>query len=376
MTRRGHNEGSVYKRDDGRWAGVISVNGKRKFIYGKTKQDAQRKMNIALRDLQAGLPIVSEKQTLEQFLVSWLDMIKPTIEESTWKRHRQYCEIHIIPNLGRVKLSALTPQQVQEFYSDRLASGLASTTVNHLHDTLHKALKRAMRLGLLARNVTELVDVPRVDPAEMHPLTREETHILFDVASGDRLEALYVLAVATGMRQSELLGLRWPDVDFDSGVIRVRNQLKRRIDKRWVFQEPKTRRSRRQIALAAPALAALKRHLERQDAEREHIGASWRPHDLIFCSQQGMPLIARNVYRSFKELLKRGALPDIRFHDLRHTCATLLLIARVNPKVVSEMLGHASVSITLDIYSHVIPDMQQDAAAIMAAVLEWSPDVL
>src|SRR5690348_4703904 len=168
--RRGHNEGSIYKRDYGRWAGVISVGGKRKFIYGKTRQEAQRKMNTVLRDLQAGLPVTSERQTVEQFLRSWLDMIKPTIEESTWVRHRQYCELHIIPSIGRLKLTALTPQQVQELYSNRLAAGLASTTVNHLHDTLHKALKRAMRLGLVARNVTELVDVPRVSPSEMRPL--------------------------------------------------------------------------------------------------------------------------------------------------------------------------------------------------------------
>jgi len=147
MARRGHNEGSIYKRDDGRWAGVLSVDGGRKFVYGKTRQEAQRKMLAALRDLEAGLPIVSEKQTLEQFLCSWLEMIRPTMEESTWKRHREYCELHIIPRLGRCKLAALTPQLVQELYSERLSSGLASTTVNHLHDTLHKALERAMRLA-------------------------------------------------------------------------------------------------------------------------------------------------------------------------------------------------------------------------------------
>jgi len=135
MMRRGHNEGSIYKRDDGRWAGVISVGGKRKFIYGKTKQEAQRKMNTALRDLQAGLPVTSERQTIEQFLRSWLDMIKPTMEESTWIRPRQYCDLHIIPRIGRIKLTALTPQQVQELYSNWLAAGLACTTVSHLHDT-------------------------------------------------------------------------------------------------------------------------------------------------------------------------------------------------------------------------------------------------
>jgi integrase len=369
MKRRGHNEGSVYKRDDDRWAGVISVESKRRFVYRKTRQEAQRKMNTLLRDLQAGMPYISEKQTIEQFLRSWLEAIKPTVDESTWKRHRQFCELQIIPQLGRIKLAALTPQQVQGLYAHYLSAGLASTTVNHLHATLHEALKRALRLGLVQRNVTELVDISRVDTADMHPLSQEETLVFLDVVTEDRLEALYVLAVATGMRQSELLGLRWSDFDGAGGVIRVRYQLKRSIDRRWVFREPKTKRSRRQIALAAPALAALQAHQVRQAEERDIVGGAWEDHDLIFCTQLGRPLPARNVYRSFKGLLRRGALPDIRFHDLRRSCATLLLGARVNPKVVSEMLGHASVAITLDIYSHVIPDMQQDAAATMATLL-------
>ena len=178
------------------------------------------------------------------------------------------------------------------------------------------------------------------------------------------------------MRQSELLGVRWPDIDFSAGVVRVRTQLKRTLEKNWVFHEPKTRRSRRQVALAAPAIAALQRHQEQQQAECATLGAAYEDNGLVFCTQLGRPLIKGNVYRGFLRLLDRAALPRVRFHDLRHTCATLLLIARVNPKVVSEMLGHASVSITLDIYSHVIPDMQQDAAAIMAAVLQRSESLL
>ena len=182
-----------------------------------------------------------------------------------------------------------------------------------------------------------------------------------------------MLAVATGMRQSELLGLRWSDIDFDASVVRVRVQLKRLLDGTWVLKEPKTRRSRRQVAIAQPALEALCQHRARQVEERLVVGPAWRDQDLVFSSGAGHPLFARNVVRSFKALLEKGALPDIRFHDRRHTCATLLLIARVNPKVVSEMLGHASVAITLDIYSHVIPDMQQDAAATMASLLEACP---
>jgi integrase len=226
-------------------------------------------------------------------------------------------------------------------------------------------------LGLVPRNVTDLVDAPGLANIELHPLSAEETRILLDVASGERLEALYVVAVSTGMRQSELLGLRWADVDLEAlpaPVLRVQYQLKRK-NGTLVFKAPKTRRSRRQIALAAPAVVALKRHRAAQAEQRLLMGPVWREYDLVFCTGHGTPLSARNVVRSFKALLKKAALADVRFHDLRHTCATLLLGARVNPKVVSEMLGHASVADYAGHLQHVVPDMQHDAASAMGNLL-------
>ena len=225
-------------------------------------------------------------------------------------------------------------------------AGLSTSTVRHLHATLHKALKDAERLGLVARNVCKLVNAPRMAESEIHPLSREDARVLLDVATGERLEALYTVALATGMRQSELLGLRWKDVYLDEGLLRVRMQLKRE-EGEWVWKEPKTRRSRRQIALASPVVEVLQRHRERQEVERLALPSGWHEHDLVFCNKMGGPLFARNLVRSFMLLLEKAAIPHIRFHDLRHTAATLLLSARVNPKVVSEMLGHASVSITL-----------------------------
>jgi integrase len=312
--------------------------------------------------------LVSDRQTVAESLASWLDTLRPTIDLSTWKRRREYVEYHIVPKLGQIRLRDLAPQLVQRLYADRLASGLSTSTVHHIHATLHKALRDAERLGLVARNVCKLVNVPRMAESEIHPLSREDARVLLDVAAGERLEALYVVAVSTGMRQSELLGLRWKDVDLDANLLRVRMQLKRE-EREWVWKEPKTRRSRRQIALAAPVVEVLQRHRARQEAERLSLESAWRDCDLVFCNKMGGPLFARNLVRSFMTLLEKAAIPHIRFHDLRHTAATLLLSARVNPKVVSEMLGHASVSITLDIYSHVIPDMQQDAAAAMAQLL-------
>jgi integrase len=369
MGRRGRNEGSIYKRLDGRWvASLTKEDGKRDYCYGKTRQEVQRWLSAARRDKDLGLPVATDRQTVAQYLASWLEIIRPTIDASTWKRQREYVELHIVPKIGRIHLRDLSPQAVQQLYSDRLSTGLSPSTVHHLHGTLHKALKDAERLGLVARNVCKLVNAPRMAESEIHPLSREDARVFLDVASGERLEALYAVALATGMRQSELLGLRWEDVDFDQNVLHVRMQLKREGGE-WVWRQPKTRRSRRQIALAAPLVETLRLHRERQAVDRLHVGSAWRDCDLVFCTRAGGPLIARNLVRSFMALLDKAAVPQIRFHDLRHTCATLLLSARVNPKVVSEMLGHASVSITLDIYSHVILDMQQDAAAVMAALL-------
>jgi integrase len=257
---------------------------------------------------------------------------------------------------------------VQSLYSDRLSSGLSPSTVHLLHATLHKALKDAERLRLVARNVTKLVNVPWMAESEIHPLSRDESRILLEVASGERLYALYALALATGMRQSELLGLQWPELDLDHGLARVRWQLIRE-DGMWVWKQPKTRRSGRQIALSPSTVGALRAHQAAQELVRARAGTNWEDHELVFCTRLGRPLSARNVFRSFQLLLAKGSLPRIRFHDLRHTAATLLLAGRVNPKVVSEMLGHSTVAITLDIYSHVLPDMRQDAAATLEQLL-------
>lgn len=287
MNRRGRNEGSIYKRLDGRWVASMMTNeGKRKYFYGKTRQEVRRLLAAAQRDKDVDLPLVSDRQTVAEYLASWLDTVRPTIDLSTWKRRREYVEYHIVPKLGHIRLRDLTPQAVQRLYADRLAAGLSSSTVHHIHATLHKALKDAERLGLVARNVCKLVNVPRMAESEIHPLSRENARVLLDVAAGERLEALYTVAISIGMRQSELLGLRWKDIDLDEGLLRVRMQLKRE-EGEWVWKEPKTRRSRRQIALAAPVVEVLRRHRERQEAERAALPSGWHDHDLVFCTKAG-----------------------------------------------------------------------------------------
>jgi integrase len=344
--------------------------GKRRSLYGKTRADVARKLAQALRDQEQGAPVVDERQTLEAFLVSWLDMVAPTLEASTVQRYKELMTLHVIPAVGKTRLTRLAPQQIQALYASTLEEGLSPTTVHHLHAALHRALEIAVKLGAVGRNVCDHVEAPRIVKTEMRVLARDEARQLLDTAKGTRYEALLTVALATGMRQGELLGLRWRDVDMDAGMLSVTSSLTwHRAEKVWVIKQPKTRRSRRRIALKAPIVETIRAHWRAQLAQRLALGAAWEDNDLVFCTGQGRPLAARNIERIFHTLLERAALPRIRFHDLRHTCATLALKAKVQPKIVSEMLGHASVAVTLDIYSHVLPDMQDDAAAAMAEML-------
>lgn len=369
-TKRGNSEGSITKRKDGLWQAAITLEGgKRKYFYAKNRQEAARKLAEALRDRDKGVLIVTDsRQTLGAYLSTWLNTTKAAIRPRTWQRYEQYVRVHIVPSLGTVSLAKLTPQQVQALYTAKLAEGLSTTTVNHLHQVLHRALDTALRLDLVVRNVCERIDPPRMRHHEMTTLSEEQAHTLLVAAEGDRFETLYVLALATGMRQGELLALRWRDVDLEGGTLQVRATLQNTATG-FVFAEPKTAHSRRRIALSRTAIAALKRHRLRQAEERLRLGPAWHEMDLVFPNSIGKPMDGLHLLqRNFYPLLEKAGLPRMRFHDLRHTAATLLLGRGINPKIVSEMLGHSQVGITLDLYSHVTPHMQQQAAdAIDAA---------
>lgn len=371
--KRGNNEGSITKRKDGIWEARISLeDGKRKSFYARTRQEAVRKLAAATRDRDAGLPMLGDQQTVGQYLISWLEAAKPTIRERTWVRYESYVRLHAIPVLGSVRITKLTAQQVQLLYAQKLTEGLSTTSVHHLHAVLHRALKAALRLGLVQRNVLDMVEVPSIAHHEMTTLTEAQAQILLATSSGERLEALYVLALATGMRQGELLALRWHDVDLEAKTLQVRFSV-HYTKGGYVFTEPKTKYSRRRIALSRIAVEALRRHRTRQLQERLALGETWEDLDLVFPNTVGKPLDAVNLVKYwFYPLLKRAGLPQIRFHDLRHTAATLLLARGINPKVVSEMLGHSHVAVTLGIYSHVLPHMQQQAADAMDAALQPS----
>jgi integrase len=242
--------------------------------------------------------------------------------------------------------------------------------VQYVHVTLHKALKQTVNDGLVPRNVTEAVKPPQLYREEIKPLTSEQAKVLLKTVRGDRLEALYVLAIAAGLRQGELLGLRWEDLDLERGTLQVRRTLTGAKNGNPTFGNPKTAKGKRSAKLTEKALDALKRHRDIQLEEMRRLAGLWQEHGLVFTTQMGTPINRHNlVTRSFKPFLDGAGLPKIRFHDLRHTCATLMLCGGIHPKVVQELLGHASVTVTLDTFSHVLPTMQGEAAVKMDSIL-------
>ena len=355
MARRGAGEGSIVKRADGRWMAQVDLGwagGKRqrKFLYGKTRQEVARKLAAAVKAHQDGMPMSNERITVEAFLKDWLTSTRATVRPKTWQTYECYIRLHALPTLGRLPLAKLEPRHLQRLYADKLEEGLSPTSVHHLHAIIHRALGRAARWGVVPRNVAGLVDAPPMAHHEMRTLSPEEARRFLDAAAGDRLEALYVLALTTGMRQGELFRLRWQDVDLEGRTLSVRG-------------ETKTAKSRRQVQLSDTAVAALRRHAGGQGDECRLAGSEWQETGLVFTNTVGRALLTANLtQRSFRPLLERAGLPVIRFHDLRHTAATLLLGKGVHPKVVSELLGHSQVGVTLDLYSHVTPTMHQEAA--------------
>lgn len=371
MGKRANGEGSIRKRPDGRWEARISLpNGKRKAFYGKTRTEAYRKLTEALKARQDALPIPLERQTVEKYLKEWLQSVKPSLRPRTWDRYEQYVRLHAVPHLGHLPLARLFPQHLQALYRDCLETGLSAMTVVHLHTVIHTALEKAARWGLVARNVADLVSPPRPQRKEMQTLSPEQARTFLEAAKGDRLEALYVLALTTGMRQGELLALHWQDVDLEGQTLQVRFTLQRRRSE-FVFAEPKTPRSKRQVILTNAAATALRRHRARQVEERLRQGPAWEDTGLVFANQIGQPLYGVDMTRArLYPLLRRAGLPGIRFHDLRHTAATLLLGQGMHAKVVADMLGHSAIAITLDLYSHTSPAMHRQAAQAMDAVLQ------
>lgn len=359
--RRGHNEGSVYfdaSRD--RWVAAISIGpGKRKKFYFEKKQDAIKKKNEALRDLERGTLATGTQRKLGEYLVDWLDNVhKSKLRIGTYINYKKLIG-YVAADLGDVWLQKLTPQRVQAFYAKKLEEGLSSKVVHDIHGVLHLALKNAVRWGMVSRNVCDLVTPPRIVSREVVPLSVEQARLLIKHVRGHRLEVLLAVAVVTGMRRGELLALRWSDIDFDRRRLLVLHSVDFLAGYGYVEGKPKTAAGRRVISLPAFLLDMLKNHQVQQLALRK-ASDNWEDHDLVFPNLRGGYLHPNHLGEKFRRLLKEAGLPHIHFHDLRHSAASILLCMGVNVKVIQELLGHSDISITLRTYSHLLPSMQQE----------------
>jgi len=401
--RRGRGEGSIAQRADGTWQGAVTIGYKdgkrqRKFYFGATRGAVSEKLKVALRDLQQGKPLPNERRTVAQFLDAWLkDVAKPRLRPSTYESYERMIRLHIIPALGRLPLAKLAPQTVQAWLNAQQSSGrvvqpakegaaavepdqeqapavepmrtLSPRTVQYLRAILRTALRSAEKWGMVARNVAMLTDAPRSQRREIHPLTPDQARAFLVSIAGHRLYAVFAVAIACGLRRGEILGLRWSDVDLDASRLRVEQAMSRDEDGKRVFVEPKSERSRRTIAVPSVIVDALKAHRKGQLEERLVAGGQWRDNGLVFTNRTGGPLDEWKLGDQLHAMLKAAELPRVRFHDLRHSCASFLLAQGVAPRAIMEILGHSQISLTLDTYSHLMPGGHEEAAHKMDQLL-------
>jgi integrase len=373
--RRGNGEGTIVKRADGRWTAAIIFDGyRRKWIYGKTRRDVSDRLRKIRSDVAEGRPVMNERLTMAEYLNRWLyEVAKQRTRPMTWRGYEHLVRLHILPTLGRVRLAKLTPQHVHSLVTQKVREGrLSPRTIQYMHSVLRAALNQAVRWRMVHYNAAAMVSPPHGTRQETFVLSPEEARRLLDEARGDRLEALYSVALALGLRQGEALGLKWGDIDLEAGLLRVRRASQRIPHEGTQLVETKTPRSRRTLVMPPVVISAPRAHRSRQAMERLAAGERWVNVDLVFPSQRGTLADGPNVTHRFHKLLKRAELPSMRFHDLRHACASLLLVQGVHPRVVMETLGHSQISLTMNTYSHVLPALQRDTADRMEAVLAHS----
>jgi integrase len=379
-SRRGHGEGAIYQREsDGKWCASVDlgfVNGKRrrKIIYGKTRKEIAEKLKALHRDQAAGINIAPLQQTVKVFLEIWLEQtVKRLNRPRTYDKYAADVKYHIIPAIGNYQLTKLTPEHVQRLLNDLADAGLSYNSVRNVRAALRRALNQAMRHGYVQRNVATLVDVPGDVTFTAEPLDEEQTRRFLEVARGHRLEALYRVALGLGLRKGEILGLLWEDVDFDAATLHVTGSLQRQ-NGHLERSATKTDASIRTVTLPPTLLKILRKHKARQEKERARC-ERWHETGYVFTSTIGTPLEPSNMIRHFKASLRKAGLPPTtRFHDLRHTCATLMIKRGVHARAVMDVLGHAQISTTMNTYAHVLEEVQREAVSALDALFPDDED--
>lgn len=393
-SRRFNGDGTIRKRSNGLWEGRITIGSdpltgkqQQKSVYAKTEKELRGKMKAALKEWEErkALPRLSveqEKITLGEWLDIWLnDYKKNSVSPSTYVSYQNAIDNHIKPVLGNIKLRELRPEQIQQFLNTQQRAGnaktekesLASWTVLKLKNVINGSLKQALQNGLILRNPTEAIIPPKLQQKDIRILSAEEQERFMRALEGHRLEAFFKLALATGMRRGELLALTWDNVDFNNRTISILHSASRQLNHKTgtteiVLTDPKTRTSRRQIPMLESVVPILKEHYEKQQIEKKFFGKGYNPNNLVFCSNVGSFLEPRRINTTLEKLIKKAEIEPINFHALRHTFATRAMENEIHPKIVQSLLGHANSSLTMDIYTHVLPSVAKQEMQKLEAV--------
>jgi integrase len=371
--RNPNGAGSIWQRKDGRYEARVYVpqpdgTRKRKTVYGATWEECDTKRQELVRRDRQGIPTPTRSARLSEWLPYWLaHYVQPRRKLSTYDKYETHARLYLVPLLGTKRLESLSVADVRRFIT-RVQNTQTAATAKEAHRVLRTALTAAVREELITRNVASLVEPPRVKQREIRPWSLEETLTFLEGARKDPLYAAFVLAIAMGLRRGELVGLRWSDVDLDNRVLHVRHQTQRRRGELY-DDDPKSRRSR-VVPMPALCLAPLRWHRLRQRAAFERTGVVWSESGYVFATRNGRPVEPRNVYRSFTRVAGDAGLRVVRLHDARHGTATLLTAAGVAPRVIMEILGHSQISITMDVYTHVVQDTQREAISHMDRLLK------
>jgi integrase len=363
MTKRAHGEGSIYQLRSGSWRGLVTVNGQRISHTAKTRKEVLAWVRKTTSQVERGLKYDAARQNLGDYLTSWLASVENSVRPSTFEHYKLLVKNYLIPQLGASLIKNLSPDRIQSVYDSMIQAGTGAHTIIKTHAVLHNALQRASETGLAFRNAADLVRPPAAPEKEMSFWNEEETNRFLTVAQDSRLYALFYLAIVTGAWQMEVCGLQWADLDWLRGTLHIRRQLARVGE---MFAQQKTRAAKCTINLGAKTLDVLRAHQQLQTQERILAGNRWQEYDLIFTSTIGTPLQQKNlVDRYFKPLVKLAGVPEIRFHDLRHTAASIMLSRGVSIFAVSKIIGHARPSITSDIYGHLVPGATNGVGEMM-----------
>jgi len=369
-----------YVERDGKFYARVTYTdslGNRRQIWrrAQSKSDAKELARKIARELdEFGSEAFEHRQTLNEYLDHWLATANHSVSEKTYNDYESLLRRYVRPALGKKLISKIKPLDLQAVINQLNARGLSARTIRYVHTVLSSALKQGVKWRLLTHNPAQYVELPKIERKEMRAFSPEEARQFLAALPQDKYGLLFELALVTGLRPEEYMALKWSDVDFQQSAVTVNRVLcRKRKGGGWYFKEPKTKKSRRTIPLPLYLTQRLSDQKRTQAEERLKAGPQWQDNSLVFTSERGTPLLLRNLERRhFKPLLRQAKLPDIRLYDLRHSCATLLLAAGENPKVVSERLGHASIVLTLDTYSHVLPSMQKAATEKLEAILSRS----